>query len=124
MDCRVYRQRRMDRRQHDGTSEFYILETKANQISSEFPDTLMRITAPKTYYEDRNQLSDRLYRDMSQAARNLKITKKRFVLSAIRRMANSNKASDENITASLNKSFSENPDLNKAWWELEENWDR
>jgi hypothetical protein len=58
------------------------------------------------------ELSDKLYRDLSIAARTLKITRKRFVITAIRRMAASNQLSEEQITVSLNKFFEENPDLN------------
>jgi hypothetical protein len=58
------------------------------------------------------ELADKLYRDLSIAARNLKMTRKRFVITAIRRMAASNQLSGEQIKASLNKFFEENPDLN------------
>jgi predicted transcriptional regulator len=58
------------------------------------------------------ELSDKLYQDLSSAARNLKMTRKRFVITAIRQMATSNQLSQEQITASLNKFFEENPDLN------------
>ena len=57
------------------------------------------------------ELSDKLYNDMRRAAKNLRITPRRFVLRAIRRLADSNQISGEEITASLNKFFEENPDL-------------
>ena len=58
------------------------------------------------------ELSEKLYRDLSFAARNLKMKRKVFVVTAIRRMAESNQVSGKKITASLNKFFEENPDLN------------
>lgn len=58
---------------------------------------------------------------MRLAAKNLKISPKRFVAIAIRRMANSNQHSGEEVTASLNKFFVDNPDLNniyaQQYWE-------
>lgn len=67
------------------------------------------------------ELSEKLYSDLSKAAKNLKMSRKRFVTTAIRRMAQSNQSSGEAITAALNKFFSENPDLNIGWWE--ERWE-
>lgn len=67
------------------------------------------------------EISNRLYSNLSRAARNLKMSRKRFVTTAIRRLAGSNQTSGGEITASLNKFFSENPDLNISCYE--EGWD-
>lgn len=67
------------------------------------------------------ELSEKLYRDLSLAAKKLKMTRKRFVLTAVRRMAASNQLSGGEITESLNKFFAEHPEANVPWWE--ERWE-
>jgi hypothetical protein len=67
------------------------------------------------------EVSQKLYDDLSRAAQNLKMTRKRFVRTPIKRMAESNQQSGEEITASLNKFFADHPDLNnihaQRYWE-------
>ena len=58
------------------------------------------------------ELLEKLYDAVCQAAKNLKMTPKRFAVTASRQLAQSNQHSGEEITASLTKFFEENPDLN------------
>jgi hypothetical protein len=67
------------------------------------------------------ELSEKLYRDLSLAAKNLNMTRKQFVLTANRRMTASSHRSADDVTASLNKFLAEYPDANKPWWE--ERWE-
>ncbi len=71
------------------------------------------------------ELSESLYKKVSLAAKNLRLSKKRFLTKAIRRMAITNQErqpTGAEITANLNKFFAEHPEANVPWWE-DRGWD-
>ncbi len=67
------------------------------------------------------EMSHKLYTDLLRAAKNFKMSRNRLILAAIRQKTRSNQMSGAEVTASLNKFFAENPDLNNInalrYWE-------
>lgn len=57
------------------------------------------------------ELSEKIYKDLCIAAKNVKVTPKKFAVRAIERSVRQKQVSGDDVTASLNKFFDENPDL-------------
>lgn len=71
------------------------------------------------------EIEEELYRKVTVAAKNLNLSRKRFLVRAIRKSALANqekKLSGSELTASLNAFFEQNPDLNVGWWN-DRSWD-
>ncbi len=71
------------------------------------------------------ELSESRYNKVGVAAKNLKLSKKKFITKAIRNMAIANqerRPTDAEITAKLNKLFEECPEAALPWWK-DRSWD-
>lgn len=68
------------------------------------------------------ELSESLHKEVLIAAKNLKMSKKKFIVKAIRKMTMDHQRPGSEITASLNKFFKDHPGIDVSWWN-DKSWD-
>jgi hypothetical protein len=71
------------------------------------------------------EISDRLYAKVGIAAKSLNLSKKQFLIKAIRKLVLQNQVprkSESEFISQINKFLEENPEANIPWW-TDRSWD-
>ena len=68
------------------------------------------------------ELSDRAHQKLLRAAKNSKLSPRKFVHRVVMKAVNANQKSSQEVTASLDKFFRENPGIDVRWWN-DRGWD-
>lgn len=63
------------------------------------------------------EIPEALHKQIVNAAKNLKLPKKKFMVRTIRQMARANQEDPEDVAASIKRFFEENPNCRGGWWE-------